>query len=71
MAFDPVEEPAQALVFVVGLERTARLQLVRLIQVEPAPAVWPVVGFLHFMMLDGEELAPAAIGCRPFEVHWW
>ena len=71
MAFDPVEEPAQALVFDVGLERTARLQLVRLIQVEPTPAVRPVVGFLHFMMLDGEKLTPAAIVRVTFEVHWW
>ena len=67
--FDPVEEPAQALVFDVGLERTARLQLVRLIQVELAPAVRPVVGFLHLMVPDGEELTPVARFLWAFEAH--
>ena len=67
--FDPVEDFTQALVIYVRPERVACSQLVRLIQVELAPAVGPVVGFLRFMMLDGEELTPAARFLWAFEAH--
>ena len=67
--FDPVEEPAQALVFDVGLEIAARLQLVRLIQVELAPAVWPFEVLHAFWVHDGEKLTPAASFLWAFEAH--